>query len=155
MKTITKTAIVALMTATTGLSAISPTFAQEAAPMQVQADNGPGFHLRRDNQGPGPMGGERGGDFLNFARGAEAIEVALVHLSHRIELTSEQQALFDTLKTTVLSAAADWRWLTQGTRSPWYPTMTLFRQSALGRWDEVRDRVGAALAAWRQERTPA
>lgn len=55
----------------------------------------------------------------------------------------------------LLSAAADWRWLTQGTRSPWYPTMTLFRQSALGRWDEARDRVGAALAAWRQEWTPA
>ncbi|QQR37655.1 Spy/CpxP family protein refolding chaperone [Devosia oryziradicis] len=116
MKTITTTAIVALMTATTGLSAISPTFAQEAAPMQVHADNGPGFHLRRDNQGPGPMGGQRGGDFLNFARGAEAIEVALVHLSHRIELTSEQQALFDTLKTTALSAAADFETATEGLR---------------------------------------
>jgi hypothetical protein len=116
MKTITTTAIVALMTATIGLTAIAPTFAQDAAPTQVQAENGPGFHLRRDNQGPGPMGGQRGGDFLNFARGAEAIEIALVHLSHRIELTAEQQALFDTLKTTALSAAADFETATDGLR---------------------------------------
>jgi hypothetical protein len=117
MKTITTTAIVALMTATIGLSAIAPTFAQDAAPTQVQAENGPGFHLRRDNQGPGPMGGQRGGgDFLNFARGAEGIEIALVHLSHRIEMTAEQQALFDTLKTTALSAAADFAAATEGLR---------------------------------------
>jgi hypothetical protein len=114
MKTITTTAIVALMTATIGLSAIAPTFAQDAAPTQVQAENGPGFHLRRDNQGPGPMGGQRGGDFLNFARGGEAIEIALVRLSHRIELTAEQQALFDTFKTTALSAAAEFASTTEG-----------------------------------------
>jgi hypothetical protein len=116
MKTITTTAIVALMTATIGLSAIAPTFAQDAAPTQVQAENGPGFHLRRDNQGPGPMGGKRGGDFLNFAHGGEAIEIALVRLSHRIELTAEQQALFDTFKTTALSAAADFETATEGLR---------------------------------------
>jgi hypothetical protein len=114
MKTITTTAIVALMTATIGLSAIAPTFAQDAAPTQVHAENGPGFHLRRDNQGPGPMGGQRGGDFLNFARGGEAIEIALVRLSHRIELTAEQQALFDTFKTTALSAAAEFASTTEG-----------------------------------------
>ena len=114
MKTITKTAIVALMTATIGLSAIAPSFAQDAAPTQVQAENGPGF--RHGNQGPGPMGGQRGGDFLNFARGGEAIEVALVHLSHRIELTAEQQPLFDALKATALSAAADFATATEGLR---------------------------------------
>lgn len=117
MKTIATTAIVALMTATIGLSAIAPTFAQDAAPTQLQAENGPGLHLRHDNQGPGPMGGQRGGgDFLNFARGAEAIEVALVHISHRIELTPEQQSLFDTLKTTALSAADDFATATEGLR---------------------------------------
>ena len=55
----------------------------------------------------------------------------------------------------LLSAAADWRWLTKGAGSRWYPTMTLFRQSALGRWDEVGDRVGSALAAWRHKWSPA
>ena len=37
MKTITTTAIVALMTATLGLTAIVPTSAQDAAPAQEQA----------------------------------------------------------------------------------------------------------------------
>lgn len=110
MKTFTKTAIVALMTATIGLSALAPAFAQDAAPQQSQAQ-----HFRHD--GPGQMGGQRGGgDFLNFARGAEAIEVALVRLSHRIDMTSEQQALFDTLKSTALSAAADFAAATEGLR---------------------------------------
>jgi hypothetical protein len=121
MKTITKTAIVALMTATIGLSAIAPVFAQDAAPAQAQAQNGPGIHFRQGNHADGemggPMGGQRGGgDLLNFARGAEGIEIALVRLSHRIELTSEQQALFDTLKTTALSAAADFAAATEGLR---------------------------------------
>jgi hypothetical protein len=37
-------------------------------------------------------------------RGAEALEIAFVRLSHRIELTAEQQALFDTLRTDALTA---------------------------------------------------
>ena len=36
-----------------------------------------------------------------------------------------------------LSAAADWRWLTGRIDTPWYPTMRLFRQTKLGRWDDV------------------
>jgi tetratricopeptide (TPR) repeat protein len=37
----------------------------------------------------------------------------------------------------VLSFAPDWRWLMDRADSPWYPTMRLFRQSQLGRWDDV------------------
>lgn len=40
-----------------------------------------------------------------------------------------------------LSAAADWRWLTNRDDTPWYPTMRLFRQSKLGRWDDVFERM--------------
>jgi hypothetical protein len=149
MKTITTTAIVALMTATIGLSAIAPTFAQGAAPTQVQAENGPGFHLRRDNQGPGPMGGQRGGDFLDFARGGEAIEIALVRLSHRIELTAEQQALFDTFKTTALSAAADFETATEGLRSqggPGVPTPPAEGETAVATAPDMSERLENRIA---------
>ena len=29
----------------------------------------------------------------------------------------------------------DWRWLAEGGASPWYPSMTLYRQDADGRWE--------------------
>jgi tetratricopeptide (TPR) repeat protein len=44
-----------------------------------------------------------------------------------------------------LSAAADWRWLDGRQDSPWYPTMRLFRQSKLGRWDDVFERMAEEL----------
>jgi tetratricopeptide (TPR) repeat protein len=40
-----------------------------------------------------------------------------------------------------LSTAPDWRWLLDRPDSPWYPTMRLFRQTQLGRWDEVFDQM--------------
>lgn len=33
----------------------------------------------------------------------------------------------------------DWRWMRRRTDSPWYPTMTLFRQKKSGGWDPVFD----------------
>ncbi|HTO28182.1 MAG TPA: Spy/CpxP family protein refolding chaperone [Devosia sp.] len=150
MKTITTTAIVALMTATIGLSAIAPVFAQDAAPTQVQAGNGPGLHFRHDNKGFGPMGGQRGGgDFLNFGGGAEAIEVALVRLSHRIELTAEQQPLFDTLKTTALAAAADFAAATEGLRpqgGPAVPTPPAEGETATATAPDMSERLENRIA---------
>ena len=115
MKTITTSAIVALMAATIGLSAIAPTYAQDAAPAQEQAfrQGGPGFHLRQgDHGGPG-----RGGliDFLG-GNATETVEIALVRLSHAIEMTAEQQALFDTLKTDALAAAETFSTAVEGLR---------------------------------------
>ena len=40
----------------------------------------------------------------------------------------------------------DWRWLLDRTDSPWYPTMRLFRQSAIGDWDRPIERVRQELA---------
>lgn len=37
-------------------------------------------------------------------RGAEALEIAFVRLAHRLDLSAEQQALFDTLRTNALTA---------------------------------------------------
>jgi Flp pilus assembly protein TadD len=45
-----------------------------------------------------------------------------------------------------------WRWLTQRDDSPWYPTLTLFRQARPGDWAELVARVAAALERWCRER---
>jgi len=37
----------------------------------------------------------------------------------------------------ILCAAPAWQWMLDRSDSPWYPTMTLFRQKELGRWDDV------------------
>ncbi len=51
---------------------------------------------------------------------------------------------------TLLPAAADWRWQTRRTDSPWYPTMRLFRQHRGGDWHAVVDSVVGALKKFAQ-----
>lgn len=46
----------------------------------------------------------------------------------------------------LLCATPDWRWLRAGERTPWYPTMRLFRQSAPGAWGPVIERVVQELS---------
>jgi ADP-heptose:LPS heptosyltransferase len=46
---------------------------------------------------------------------------------------------------TLLPFGADWRWLTERSDSPWYPTMRLFRQPRLGDWQSVFEEVAMAL----------
>ncbi len=50
----------------------------------------------------------------------------------------------------LLPVMADWRWMRDREDTPWYPTMRLFRQTALGEWSPVADRVAAELRrrAW-------
>lgn len=45
----------------------------------------------------------------------------------------------------VLPFPAEWRWLTHGDRSSWYPTMRLFRQKKYGDWSEVFEEIVIAL----------
>ena len=92
-------ALAALVVTTLGFAAV-PALAQDTAgPVAVKADRQ--IHrVMRD----GGMG--RGAGFLNLVcsdRGAEELEVALVRLSHRLDLTADQTALFDTFKTTALT----------------------------------------------------
>ena len=42
----------------------------------------------------------------------------------------------------------DWRWSLDRTSSPWYPSMRIFRQNAVGDWGQVIDDVLAALGEW-------
>ncbi len=45
----------------------------------------------------------------------------------------------------VLPYAADWRWFLERSDSPWYPTVRLFRQTKIGGWTEVFERVTAEV----------
>jgi len=45
----------------------------------------------------------------------------------------------------LLARQTDWRWLTERTDTPWYPTARLFRQRRLGDWSPVIGEVAAAL----------
>ena len=46
----------------------------------------------------------------------------------------------------LITYVPDWRWMMGRQDTPWYPTMRLFRQSAVGDWDAVVAGVGKALA---------
>jgi hypothetical protein len=46
-----------------------------------------------------------------------------------------------------LSTIVDWRWLLGRQDSPWYPSMRLFRQTQLGDWAPVFDRMAEELRA--------
>jgi hypothetical protein len=45
----------------------------------------------------------------------------------------------------LLQAKADWRWIRGCDRSPWYPTMRIFRQPQSGDWHSVMEAVSLAL----------
>lgn len=45
----------------------------------------------------------------------------------------------------LLPFTPDWRWLRDRDDSPWYPTLTLYRQSTPGGWNQVLARMGADL----------
>jgi tetratricopeptide (TPR) repeat protein len=113
----------------------------------------------------------RGAHFYSLQLGAAAAELAsagmgIVDLSSKIEDMADTAALIDRLDLVItadtsvahlagalgkpvwvmLPFAPDWRWLLDREDSPWYPTMRLFRQPALGDWGSVVDVVWDALA---------
>jgi ADP-heptose:LPS heptosyltransferase len=47
----------------------------------------------------------------------------------------------------LLSHVADWRWMSEGETTPWYPTMRLFRQTRPDDWTGVIERVADALSS--------
>lgn len=46
---------------------------------------------------------------------------------------------------TLLKFAPDWRWMLDREDSPWYPTMTLYRQSVAGDWSTPAQAMARAL----------
>ncbi|MBF0124015.1 MAG: tetratricopeptide repeat protein [Magnetococcales bacterium] len=54
---------------------------------------------------------------------------------------------------TLVAKPSDWRWLHEREDTPWYPSMRLFRQRQEGDWDEVMERIAAALVDHQQQIT--
>ena len=54
----------------------------------------------------------------------------------------------------MLPRAPDWRWLLEREDTPWYPTVRLFRQTEVRRWDDVVARIVAGLREMPSGETP-
>lgn len=108
---------------------------------------------------------------LQIGLGAEQIhdlrsEVKIIDLTHHIKDFADTAAfmanldLIITIDTAaahlagalgvptwvVLPHVAEWRWLSQTERSPWYPTMRLFRQPSRGDWPALMQSLAAVLS---------
>jgi Flp pilus assembly protein TadD len=85
-----------------------------------------------------------GGEFNDFADTAAVID----HLDLVVSVDTAVAHLSGAMgKPTwlLLPYTADWRWLEKREKTPWYPTMRLFRQKNWGDWQEVFDRVATDL----------
>ena len=51
----------------------------------------------------------------------------------------------------LLKYAADWRWMTGRTDSPWYPSLRLFRQPRHGDWQSAVSEMNGALNTWARD----
>lgn len=65
------------------------------------------------------------------------VDTAMAHLAGAV----------GTRTWVLLDFASDWQWLRNRRDSPWYPSVTLFRQPRPGDWQSVAAAVGAELAA--------
>jgi hypothetical protein len=52
-----------------------------------------------------------------------------------------------------LKSDAEWRWMTERSDSPWYPTMRLFRQRRRGVWSDVFEAMAGEVAPLVERRT--
>ncbi len=66
-----------------------------------------------------------------------AVDTAVVHLAGAMGLPT----------WLLLAWNADWRWLLERQDSPWYPSLTLYRQKMPGQWLPVLEQVAADLKA--------
>jgi len=121
MKLVVSAVAATLLVGGMGLAAFGPAFAQTTTP-DAPAASAPSqppdaqqgrWHAQRQNRGgdwgqAGRLGMRqmRGGGVLALAcgdRGAEALEIALVHMYYRVKPTDTQQPLYDALKTAALA----------------------------------------------------
>lgn len=87
-----------------------------------------------------------GSQFSDFADTAAAIENMDLVISVDTSVTHLSGAVG--AKTwTLLPYVPDWRWLLAGDKSPWYPSMRLFRQEQRDDWESVIKRVKTELIA--------
>jgi hypothetical protein len=65
------------------------------------------------------------------------VDTGIVHLAGALGLPT----------WVLLPHLPDWRWMLSGTTSPWYPTLTLWRQETHWDWPGVLERVVQALVS--------
>lgn len=85
------------------------------------------------------------GDFLDTARRVQALDLV-------ITVDTSMAHLCGALGVpcwVMLSQPADWRWLRQGDRTPWYDSLRLYRQPAPGDWTSVVEAMRRDLAQMR------
>ncbi len=80
-------------------------------------------------QQPGPR-------YQTFADTADVIEEMDLVISIDTATAHLAGAMGKTV-WTLLPRVADWRWGQSGSATPWYPSMTLFRQKTSGSWEDV------------------
>jgi hypothetical protein len=118
----------------------------------------PGVHLLNLQKGPGceQLRALQGrfpvtdfGDELDATAGAFMDTAAVIaNLDLVITTDTALAHLAGALGAPVwvaLSTVVDWRWLLGRDDSPWYPSLRLFRQRALGDWPEVFGRMAQEL----------
>lgn len=86
-----------------------------------------------------------GGELENFTDTAAVIALADLVIAADTAVAHLAGAMGRPL-WVLLPFAPDWRWTLDGESSPWYPAARLFRQTAIGDWDGVIDRVATELA---------
>jgi ADP-heptose:LPS heptosyltransferase len=89
-----------------------------------------------------------GEDFNDFSDTAAAVHLLDLVISIDTSVAHLAGAMGKTV-WLLLPKVPDWRWLLERSRSPWYPTMHLFRQSADTGWSRVVARLVSALERWR------
>ncbi|MGB8599552.1 MAG: tetratricopeptide repeat protein, partial [Burkholderiales bacterium] len=73
---------------------------------------------------------------------AISVDTSVVHLA----------GAMDKPAWVLLAFNPDWRWLLDRSDSPWYPSLTLFRQKQFGDWDSVFEQVYQSLTALVKQR---
>ncbi|MER2520026.1 MAG: tetratricopeptide repeat protein [Bdellovibrionales bacterium] len=76
--------------------------------------------------------------------GLVAVDTAAAHLAGALGVRT----------WLLLPYCPDWRWGTLGTTTPWYPSVTLYRQKAAGDWDDVIEGLTQDIAAYCAQALP-
>jgi Tfp pilus assembly protein PilF len=85
-----------------------------------------------------------GQEFVDFADAAAVIAMLDLVVSVDTAVAHLAGAMGKAV-ALLLPFSPDFRWMLNRTDSPWYPTVRLFRQSALGDWDGVVERLREEL----------
>jgi tetratricopeptide (TPR) repeat protein len=87
---------------------------------------------------------ELGSEFNNFTDTAAAMECLDLIISVDTSVCHLAGAIGKPV-WTMLAKGPDFRWGIEGDKTPWYNSMTLYRQKKLGVWDDVYERMTSDL----------